>query len=114
MKYKVLIMYAALLDIPPRDGGDRVTGVSVEYFFFGDNGEQLVPKIYADDVSGTRRGKSFISDPALISKISYVPGIYEGTFAMNIGADGKAVLKLVDFDFLSKASITAVEEKPSK
>lgn len=112
-KFKVLLMYSGSVDIPSRDGQQGVSGLSVEYYFFGDNGEMVLSKVSADGVSGTRRGKVFM-EPQMINKVSYVPGIYDGTFEMTIGTDGKPVLKLVDIDFVAKASITALEDKAAK
>ena len=109
-KFKVLIMYSGVVDIPADGKHNAVNGVSVEFFFFGENGEQVASKISADGVSGIRRGKSFLT-PEMANKISYVPGIYDGTFEMTVSSDGKPTLKLVDIDFFAKASITAVPNK---
>ena len=35
-----------------------------------------------------------------------MPGIYDGTFEMTVGSDGKPVLKLVDVDFVDAAVIS--------
>jgi hypothetical protein len=114
MKFKVLLMYSGLVDIPAREGQAAVSGVSVEYYFFGENGEQLQPKISADGVSGTRRGKVFL-DSNMQKKVSYIPGIYDGSFEMSVGSDGKPVLKLVDIDFVGKAIISSsTENKDNK
>ena len=112
-KYKVLVMYSGLIDLPEDKEHDRINGLSIEYFFYGDNGDMVVPKISVDGISGIRRGKSFL-DPQTVNKISYVPGIYDGTFQMTVDSKGKPVLKLVDLDFVAKASITALDEKGAK
>ena len=52
--------------------------------------------------------------PELIHKISYIPGIYDGTFEMTIGSNGKPTLKLTDLNFVGKASITLASEKEVK
>lgn len=109
-KMKIMVFYTNYLDMPARDGRDAMSGVSVEYLFFGENGEQVESKVSVDGTCGTRRGKSFM-DPAAANKVSYVPGIYDGTFEMTVSADGKPTLKLTDIDFVSKASISAVKEK---
>lgn len=103
---KILLMYAGAIDMKGSDG-DAIKGVSAEYYFFGEKGEMLESKISADDVSGIRRGKCFM-DFEVAKKVSYVPGIYDGTFEMSVGGDGKPVLKLVDINFINKASITEV------
>lgn len=77
----------------------------MEFLFYGEHGEQVEPTVSADGVSGTRRGKSFLSEDKL-HKVSYVPGIYDGTFEMTVGSDGKPVLKLVDVDFVDAAVIS--------
>lgn len=104
-KMKILLMYSGAIDIPARDGRDGIEGVSIECYFFGENGEQLNPKAVVDGVSGTRRIKSFLASDK-IHKVKYVPGIYDGTFELAVGSDGKPTLKLVDVDYIGKAEIT--------
>jgi hypothetical protein len=103
-------MYSGVIDMEATKERDAVRGLSVEYYFFGNNGEMVQPKISADGISGTRRGKVFMS-PEMQNKVSYIPGIYDGTFEMTIGSDGKPVLKLVDIDFVGKALINCAEDK---
>lgn len=109
-KFKVLLMYSGEIDIEATKEREGVHGVSVEYYFYGNNGELVQPKISADGISGTRRGKVFMT-PEIINKVSYIPGIYDGTFQMSVGSDGKPVLKLVDIDFVGKAVISCAEDK---
>lgn len=109
-KFKVLLMYSGEIDIEATKEREGVHGVSVEYYFYGNNGELVQPKISADGISGTRRGKVFMT-PDIINKVSYIPGIYDGTFQMSVGSDGKPVLKLVDIDFVGKAVISCAEDK---
>lgn len=109
-KFKVLLMYSGEIDIEATKERTGVHGVSVEYYFYGNNGELVQPKISADGISGTRRGKVFMT-PEIINKVSYIPGIYDGTFQMSVGSDGKPVLKLVDIDFVGKAVISCAEDK---
>lgn len=109
-EFKILIMYSGLIDVPEDKEHDRINGLSVEYFFFGSNGEMVTPKISADGISGIRRGKSFLS-PETVNKISYVPGIYNGHFEMTVDSKGKPTLKLRDLDFVAKASITEMPDK---
>lgn len=109
-KFKVLLMYSGEIDIEATKEREGVHGVSVEYYFYGNNGELVQPKVSADGISGTRRGKVFMT-PEIINKVSYIPGIYDGTFQMSVGSDGKPVLKLVDIDFVGKAVISCAEDK---
>lgn len=112
-KMKILLMYSGVYDIAAENGHDAVSGISCEYFFYGEQGEMVKSKISADGISGMRRGKASLNTD-ILGKITYVPGIYEGSFEMSIGSNGKPVLKLVDVDFLSKVSITPIEEKGAK
>lgn len=112
-KFRIFLYYSGLVDIKAREGHDAVEGVSMEFLFYGEHGEQVEPTVSADGVSGTRRGKSFLA-PDKLHKVSYVPGIYDGTFDMSIGSDGKPVLKLVDVDFVSAAVISMKDNKPKE
>ena len=112
---KVLVMFATELDIPAnfKEGRDALHGTSVEYFFYGENGEQVQPKLCVEGTAGTRRGKGFLS-PELIHKITYVPGIYDAQFEMTVDSKGKPMLKLVDLDFAGQAVINFKPEKGDK
>ncbi len=106
-RMKIMVFFTSYLDMPARDGRDAMQGVSVEYLFFGENGEMVESKVSPDGNCGTRRGKGFLRDASAVNKVSYVPGIYEGTFEMTVGSDGKPVLKLTDIDFVTRAQLTA-------
>nr|DAG11512.1 MAG TPA: hypothetical protein [Inoviridae sp.] len=108
-KFRIFLYYSGLVDIKAREGHDAVEGVSMEFLFYGEHGEQVEPTVSADGISGTRRGKSFLKSDK-VNKVSYVPGIYDGTFEMSVGADGKPVLKLVDVDFVSPAVISMMKD----
>lgn len=112
-KFRIFLFYSGLVDIKASEGRDAIEGVSMEFLFFGEHGEQVEPTVSADGISGTRRGKSFLSADK-VHKVSYVPGIYDGTFEMSIGSDGKPVLKLVDVDFVAPAIITAKDDSKPK
>lgn len=112
-KFRIFLFYSGLVEIKAREGHDAVEGVSMEFLFYGEHGEQVEPTVSADGISGTRRGKSFLAADKL-HKVSYVPGIYDGTFEMSIGSDGKPVLKLVDVDFVSAAVISMMDNKPKE
>lgn len=109
-KFKVLLMYSGEINMEANKERDAVHGVSIEYYFYGNNGEMIQPRVSVDGISGTRRGKVFMT-PEISNKISYIPGIYDGSFEMTVGSDGKPSLKLVDIDFVGKALISCQEEK---
>lgn len=110
---KILVMFASELDIPAKEGHAAFHATSIEYFFFGENGELVQPKLLVDDTVGMRRGKSNL-DPEMIKKISYIPGIYEGTFEMSMGSKGVPTLKLNDLNFVGQVAITLKPEKEVK
>jgi hypothetical protein len=55
---------------------------------------------------GMQRGKSWV-DYALREKIRIAPAIYEGTFSVTVGSDGKPVLKLIDVAYKSNVKMEA-------
>ena len=72
-KFRIFLFYSGLVDIKAREGHDAVEGVSMEFLFYGEHGEQVEPVVSADGVSGIRRGKSFLKADK-VHKVSYVPG----------------------------------------
>lgn len=108
-KFKILVMFSNILDIPAKDDREAFSAVMIDYYFYGENGEKVVPAFVADGQCGTRSGRSLL-DFDRASKVSYVPGIYDGTFEFTIGKDGKVILKLKDIDFVAKVAITAIPD----
>ena len=76
----------------------------VEYYFFGENGEQLAPVADASGDLGIRRSKASL-DISMKEKLMFVPGIYRGEFEMAVGSDGKPMLKLLDIDYVGKCNM---------
>ena len=107
MIFRIFLFYSGIVDMKadPKEGRDAINGISMEFLFYGEHGEQVEPTVSADGVSGTRRGKSFLN-PDKLHKVSYVPGIYDGTFEMTVDSKGKPVLKLLDVDFVGPAVIS--------
>ena len=85
-KFRIFLYYSGLVDMKATETRDAVKGVSMEFLFYGEHGEQVEPTVSADGVSGTRRGKSFLSEDKL-HKVSYVPGIYDVEGIGMIGTD---------------------------
>lgn len=118
-KMKILVTYASAYDMPAEAGRDAMKGCIVQYFFFGENGEglQMMEENNVDLPIGYQRNKVSM-DYAMRAKIQIAPAIYDGTFKMVTGGDGKPVLKLVDVDFvrlfdfkLEPSKVAAVVEK---
>lgn len=104
--YNVVVMYGKPYELKDDETKEVRRGLTVEYYFFGENGEAL--KSVADANAGTlgiRRSKCSLS-AELQEKLVYVPGVYKGQFIMDVNADGKPSLKLTDIDFIGKCNIT--------
>ena len=89
---RILLMYAGDYEISDERGVNR--GCTLNYFFWGDNGEALRTKeVPSSGPAGMQRAKCSIDfdDRKLIR---HAPGIYDAGFIMNVGSDGKAVLKV--------------------
>lgn len=88
------------------DSGNKVTGCSVHYLFWGENGEALASEAEFDPTKpvGVQRAKCSL-DPMFRNKIVVAPGLYEGTFEMVTGSDGKPVNRLRDVAFISHVEI---------
>ena len=114
-KSKVVIFYARPYSMVLEDSGDTLEGVSVEYYFFGENGEMMKPTFDADaEVLGIRRSKATLPLSAK-DKLQYVPGVYDGDFMLNVDKDGKAGLRLTDINYAGKflAALEPVAEQPA-
>lgn len=107
-KAKILVLFANAYDMTD-DKGKRVCGCSVHYLFWGEDGEQLATVVDFDSEKpvGVQRAKCSAAKE-LRNKISAAPAIYEGTFTMSVGGDGKPTLKLIDVAYLSNVAMTAV------
>lgn len=111
-KSKIVIMAANCYEMTDEVTQQKNAGMVVEYYFFGENGEaSFEPKFaqYQEHV-GVRRSKANCL-PEFTNKLKNVPALYEGDFDMAIGSDGKPVLKLVDFEYLSDIAISIVASK---
>ena len=97
-KAKIVILFANQYDMKDEDG-NKLAGCSVHYMFWGENGEVLASKPV-----GIQRAKCSV-DSVLRNKIVVAPGLYEGTFEMTVGSDGKPVNRLRDVAFISHLEI---------
>ncbi len=108
---KILLMFAGPYEIAARDGQAATSGCSVEYYFWGENGETLETNYSAENQpAGTRRSKANLSLEEF-KNIVRVPALYDGDFEMKVGADGKPVMSLkhVEIDSSIDVSIKAVK-----
>ncbi len=102
---KILVTYAGEYNMKSEDGRD-IAGCVIQYFFFGQNGELLKTQNQLTGPIGYQRAKCS-SDILLRDKIKLAPAIYNAKFSMNVGADGKPILKIVDLDYVGDVDIKA-------
>ena len=105
-KAKIVILFANTYDMLDERGSAR-TGCSIRYLFWGESGEKLLEESQWDVTQpvGIQCSKASI-DASLRVKIHIAPALYEGTFFLATGSDGKPVLKLQDVAYVSNIRIT--------
>lgn len=103
MKCQIILLYASRYSIVDEKTGVINAGVTCNYYFNTD--------LHAEDnkngSKGTRPAKGTL-DASLFSKIVSAPALYDASFEMNVGSDGKPVLKIVDLDYSGEVSIVPV------
>lgn len=104
-KAKILVLFANSYNMLTEDK-KQMTGCSIHYMFWGEDGEALLEQSEWDlsKPVGIQRAKCSI-DEALRVKVPIAPALYEGEFYMTVGGDGKPVMKLKDISFISCVSI---------
>ena len=95
---KIMVTYVSEYNMKNEDG-QQVDGCTVNYFFFGENGEMLKGMTNEKGAIGFQRAKCSI-DISQRAQFPKVPGIYDASFIMAVGSDGKPVLKLSTIDFI--------------
>lgn len=103
-KSNILILFANSYDMLTEDKR-KMVGCSIHYLFFGEEGETLLEQSEWDVSKpvGIQRAKCS-ADPSIRAKIPVAPAIYEGTFEMRVGGDGKPVLRLLDVAYICNVS----------
>lgn len=104
-KAKIVILFANQYDMKD-ESGNKLTGCSVHYLFWGEDGEAVASESEFDPTKpvGVERAKCSV-ESVLRNKIVVAPGLYEGTFEMTTGSDGKPVNRLRDVAFISHLEI---------
>lgn len=105
-KAKILVLFANSYNMVTEQGQAK-QGTSVHYLFWGESGEKLLEDNQWDVSKpvGVQRSKASI-DASLRVKIPVAPALYEGTFELATGGDGKPVLRLRDVAFVDMVRIT--------
>lgn len=104
MKQRILLLYANQYSMKD-DDGKLIEGVSCNYYF----NTTLQAVGNADGSVGMRAAKGSIPFE-LFFKIKKAPAIYEATFDMKVGGDGKPVLTIVDLDFIEEVAVVPVSD----
>ena len=102
-KAKIMILFANQYDMKD-ESGNKLTGCSVHYLFWGEDGEAVASEFDLTKPVGVQRAKCSV-ESVLRNKIVVAPGLYEGTFEMTTGSDGKPVNRLRDVAFISHLEI---------
>lgn len=104
-KAKIVILFANQYDMKD-ESGNKLVGCSVHYLFWGEDGEAVASEAEFDPTKpvGVQRAKCSV-ESVLRNKIVVAPGLYEGTFEMTTGSDGKPVNRLRDVAFISHLEI---------
>lgn len=100
-KAKILVLFANAYEMTD-DTGRYMSGCTVHYLFWGENGERLLTQSVWDPSKpvGLQRAKCSL-DKTIREKIPVAPAVYEGDFYMAVGGDGKPVMKLRDVAYVS-------------
>lgn len=104
-KTNIFILFANAYDML-NEKQQQMTGCSIHYLFYGEAGEALQGQSEWDASKpvGIQRAKCS-ADASVRAKITIAPAIYEGTFEMRVGGDGKPVLRLVDVSYICNVDI---------
>ena len=104
-KAKILVLFANAYSMTD-DNGRPMSGTTVHYLFWGENGERMLPQSVWDTTKpvGLQRAKCSIDYDAR-TKIPVAPAIYEGDFYMAVGGDGKPGRKLRDVSYVCNVEL---------
>lgn len=97
-KSDILVFFANAIDTVGEDGS-KIRGCTIHYVFLN----TMLSAQSEYDITkpvGMQRGKSWV-DYNMRDKVRIAPAVYEGTFEMAVGSDGKPSLKLVDIAYKS-------------
>jgi len=115
MKQKIILLFANYYKMVDERTGAITEGITSNYYF----NIELKPQGNDNGSVGMRPAKGGIPLEHL-GKIKVAPAIYEASFDMAIGSDGKPVLKIIDLDFVEEmcmvplSSVNTPEPKKEK
>lgn len=100
MEMQIILLYASQYEITDERTGEIKAGVTCNYYF----NTNLKAEDNSNGSKGTRPAKGSI-DFLLMKKVVSAPALYNAKFEMNVGSDGKPVLKIRDLDYISDVVI---------
>ena len=106
---RILLMYANEYNIKD-ENGRSVRGCTINYYFFGEDGNALQTDAQKVGSVGYQRAKCSL-DYAARDHIYRVPAIYDASFEMAVGSDGKPILKAVDLQYVQDVKFVPVPVK---
>lgn len=108
---RILLMYAGTYSMKSEDDGRLLEGCVLNYYFYGQKGEGLIPKEATPESRGYQRAKCSI-DISKMAKIIQAPAIYDAKFIMTVGSDGKPILKVDDLQYVGECNFELREKDP--
>lgn len=102
---RILLMFCNAYDIPAQNGQSGAKGCTLNYYFVGQNCDQLKKMEDRYNSIGYQRAKCSI-DFDKRAMIPAAPAVYDAQFEMSVGSDGKPVLKVVDLKYVSDVEFT--------
>lgn len=106
-KMKILVTFANQYDV------DNSRGTTLNYFFWGENGEAFKTTGNPTGAVGYQRAKNTLPYE-MREKITWAPAIYNAEFEMSVGSDGKPVMKVKDLEYFCDVEIKAKPLAASK
>jgi len=106
---RILLMYANEYDIKD-ESGRSVRGCTINYYFYGEDGSALQTQAQKVGSVGYQRAKCSL-DYGARDHILRVPAIYDASFEMSVGSDGKPILKAIDLNYVQDVNFVPVPVK---
>lgn len=104
---RILVLYASTYDML-NERQEKVTGCTVRYLFWGEEGEALGEQMEWDPRKpvGVQVAKCSI-EIGLREKLPVAPALYDGDFEITTGGDGKPIMRLRNIAYVSNVRIAA-------
>lgn len=107
---RILLMYANEYDIKD-ESGRSVRGCTINYYFYGEDGSALQTQAQKVGSVGYQALAKCSLNYGARDHILRVPAIYDASFEMSVGSDGKPILKAVDLNYVQDVNFVPVPVK---